>query len=195
MFVSARSRVCAISPLGVRQLSPSIFSQGRPSATSLHVRSNSRRVTKSIAFDARSDGSGKTATCGPTKPMASFGFASFIASAVFTSARKDGVLVWMKHSSKSFDLEITVSNGTSAAGASMSVLSGTSAAGWASHVGYQDERTSRRAWYRDPAPPSNPSKDGGLRNNVFFIADRPPGSRLAGRRGEGHPSDAGTIER
>src|SRR5262249_55417473 len=87
------------------------------------------------------------------------------------------------------------SSGSSAAGASMSVLSGTSAAGWASHVGYQNERTSRRAWYRDPAPPSNPSKDGGLRNNVFFIADRPPGSRLAGRRGAGHPSDSGTIER
>src|SRR5260370_12730390 len=53
-----------------------------------------------------------------------------------------------------------------AGGASTSLLPGTRAAGWASQVGYQYKRISRRAWYRAPAPPSNPSKDGGLRNKV-----------------------------
>src|ERR1700691_4384177 len=53
-----------------------------------------------------------------------------------------------------------------AGGASTSLLPGTRAAGWASQVGYQYERISRRAWYLAPAPPSKPSKDGGLRNSV-----------------------------
>src|SRR5215813_6149396 len=97
-----------------------------------------------------------------------------MASAVFTSARKEGVLVWMKQSSNSLDCCSTASSVTLAAGASMSLLSGTRAAGWASQVGYQNERTSRRAWYRDPAPPSKPSKDGGFRNKVLFIYRLPP---------------------
>lgn len=62
---------------------------------------------------------------------------------------------------------MTSSTDTPLAGASINLLSGTSAAGWASQVGYQNDRISRRAWYREPAPPSNPSNEGGLRNNVF----------------------------
>ena len=34
----------------------------------------------------------------------------------------------------------------SCGGQSSSLLSGTKAAGWASHVGYQNDVTSRRAW-------------------------------------------------
>jgi hypothetical protein len=53
---------------------------------------------------------------------------------------------------------------------SSSLLSGTSAAGWASHVGYQKLVTSRRAWYREPAPPSKPSKEGGARKSALKAA-------------------------
>jgi len=45
----------------------------------------------------------------------------------------------------------------------------TRAAGCASQVGYQKDLTSRLAWYRDPAPPSKPSKDGAWRNKVFLV--------------------------
>ena len=41
---------------------------------------------------------------------------------------------------------VTASSPTRAGGASISLLSGTSAAGWASQVGYQKLRISRRAW-------------------------------------------------
>ena len=41
---------------------------------------------------------------------------------------------------------ITSASDKSSGGASIRVLSGTSAAAWASQVGYQNERTSRRAW-------------------------------------------------
>ena len=51
----------------------------------------------------------------------------------------------------------------------MSLLPGTSAAGWASQVGNQYEVISRFAWYREPAPPSNPSKEGGLRKSVCLM--------------------------
>jgi hypothetical protein len=43
------------------------------------------------------------------------------------------------------------------------------AAGCANQVGYQNDRISRRAWYREPAPPSNPEYEGGFRNSVFRI--------------------------
>src|SRR5215469_11252980 len=164
-----------------------------------------------MAFENFKACSGSTATCAPTKPIISFGFTSFIASAVLTSARNEGVLVWMKHSSNSLARGRTSSSLMFAAGASMSLLSGTMAAGWASQVGYQKERTSRRAWNRDPAPPSKPSNDGGFRNKLFFIADClsvagglawPPkrvvkrlGSRSPRRRGEGHATDSRVVER
>src|ERR1035441_7460737 len=53
-------------------------------------------------------------------------------------------------------------------GQSSSFAFGTSAAGCASHVGYQKLVTSRRAWEREPGPPSKPSKLGGERNSVFI---------------------------
>jgi len=135
-----------MSPPGARKLSPSTWSSGRPSATSRQVWSNSSRVTKSIAFDARSDCSGRIATCGPTKPISSFGFTSFSASAVRTSEWNEGVLVCRKQTSKSRASGSTCSSVMSAGGASTSLLPGTIAAGCASQVGYQNERTSRRAW-------------------------------------------------
>src|SRR2546421_5323097 len=57
----------------------------------------------------------------------------------------------------------------SCGGQSISLLFGTRAAGCASQVGYQNDRISRLAWYRAPAPPSNPSNDGGLRKRVFIL--------------------------
>src|SRR4029450_9160259 len=39
-------------------------------------------------------------------------------------------------------------------------------AGYASQVGYQNDQTSRFAWYRDPAPPSKSSYEGGLSSSV-----------------------------
>ncbi len=64
---------------------------GTPSATSLIVKSNSLRATKSMAFDARSDPSASTATFAPIMPIFSAGFASLNSSAVRTSCRNDGV--------------------------------------------------------------------------------------------------------
>src|SRR5712692_10551747 len=59
----------------------------------------------------------------------------------------------------------------------------TMAAGCASHVGYQKERTSRRVWYREPAPPSNPSYEGGFKNSVFSISTFPCAQSLAAQGG------------
>src|SRR6476620_9205579 len=56
------------------------------------------------------------------------------------------------------------------AGASRTRLSSISAAGWASHVGYQNDRISRLVWKREPAPPSKPSNEGACRNSVFIYA-------------------------
>src|SRR6266702_115832 len=61
-----------------------------------------------------------------------------------------------------------VSSDRPSAGASTRRLSSTSAAGWASHVGYQNDRISRFVWNREPAPPSKPSYEGACRNNVFI---------------------------
>ena len=80
------------------------------------------------------------------------------------------MLVWKTASSYSLAKGRTSWTERPRAGASTSRLPGTSAAGCASHVGYQNERISRLAWYRDPAPPSNPSYDGGFKNNVFLMA-------------------------
>ena len=63
------------------------------SATSLTVKSNSLRATKSIALDAASARPGATATWAPTNPMRSEGFSAFNASATRTSDANDGVLV------------------------------------------------------------------------------------------------------
>src|SRR5581483_6335402 len=131
--------------------------------------------------------SGSTATLAPTKPILSFGFTSFIACATLTSLAKDGVEVCITTSSYSLASGRTSSRVVPAGGASINRLPGISAAGWASQVGYQNDRISRRAWYRAPAPPSKPSYDGGWRNSV-----RSPGARsgtggtpLAGHQGRG----------
>ena len=78
---------------------PSIPAQSRPSAISLMVKSNSLRATKSIGAPCSRLSSGCTATLAPTKPIFSAGFASFSAAATFTSEAKDGVEVWIMHSS------------------------------------------------------------------------------------------------
>src|SRR5262249_45676688 len=135
------------------------------------------------------DASGDTATCAPTNPISSAGFARFKASATFTSDGKDGVEVWSTASSYSPERGSTSESDSPRAGASTSRLPGTSAAGCPSHVGYQNDRISRFAWYRAPAPPSNPSYDGGFRNNVFLTAvKRDPPSRLQpARRADQEP--------
>ena len=74
---------------------PSIEASGRSSrATSAMVKSNSSLATKSMAGDAISDGSGSTATFGPTNPTSREGFSAFRASATLTSPAKVGELVW-----------------------------------------------------------------------------------------------------
>ena len=82
----------------------------------------------------------------PTKPMRTPGSAAFSAAAVCASWATDGVEVWMTISSWPAARRMTSSSVSSSGGASISVLSGTSAAACASQVGYQNERTSRRAW-------------------------------------------------
>ncbi len=78
---------------------PSIAAKSRPSATSLIVKSNSLRATKSIGAPFCRLSSGCTATLAPTKPIFSAGFASFIACATCTSEAKDGVEVCITQSS------------------------------------------------------------------------------------------------
>ena len=110
------------------------------------AKSNSAPATNSIAGEAASADSRATATWAPTKPMRSDGFASRSASATFTSCAKDGALVWSTARSYCRASGSTSSRLRPAGGASTRREPGTSAAGWASHVGYQNERTSRRAW-------------------------------------------------
>ncbi len=118
---------------------------GRPCATSCTVKSNSLRATKSSAALARSEGPGATATAAPTMPTVSWGFSAFSASATLLSPAKDGVLVWITQRSYCRARGRTSSSVRPSGGASTRRDPGTSAAGWASQVGYQKERISRRA--------------------------------------------------
>ena len=88
---------------------------------------------------------GCTATLAPTKPIFSDGLASFSACATFTSEAKDGVEVCSTTMSCSIAAFSTGSIPIPAGGASISLLPSTKAAGWASQVGYQNERISRLA--------------------------------------------------
>ena len=83
-------------------------------------------------------------------PIRTFGFSSFKRSATRRSLPKEGVLVCITTWSYSRASGATRSTVRPSGGASIRRLPGTSAAGWASQVGYQNERISRRAWYRDP---------------------------------------------
>src|SRR3984957_18728677 len=119
-----------------------------------------------MAGDARSERSGCTATFGPTKPIVTAGWSALSVSAIRTSPANVGELVCSTTRSCWRASGMMSGRVRPAGGASTSLLPGTRAAGWASQVGYQYERISRRAWYLAPAPPSKPSKDGGLRNSV-----------------------------
>jgi hypothetical protein len=66
---------------------------GRPSATSLQVKSNSLRPTQSMARDAFNVSAGNTAACAPMNPMVVSGRLALIASATRQSLRNDGVEV------------------------------------------------------------------------------------------------------
>ena len=125
---------------------PATSASARPCAISSTASSNSPVVTKSTAGAAASVSAGSTMACAPTKPIVAFGFAAFSASAVFASDASDGVEVCTTMSSNSPARATTSSQVRSAGGASISTLSGISAAACASHVGYQNERISRRAW-------------------------------------------------
>ena len=70
-------------------------SQGRSSATSLIVKSNSSRATKSTAGAPFRLPSASTATLAPIRPTFRSGLSAFICSAVLASLAKEGVEVWM----------------------------------------------------------------------------------------------------
>src|SRR5580698_8115291 len=106
---------------------------------------------------------GSTAACAPIKPIFTPGFCALIASATLQSFLSEGVEVLMMTWSKSLAMARHWGKSTLCGGQSRRREPGVSAAGCASHVGYQNEVTSRRAWYRAPAPPSKPSNDGGER--------------------------------
>ena len=119
--------------------------KSRPSATSLMVKSNSLRATKSMALDAFSVASGSTATLAPIMPIFKPGLSALSASAVLTSEEKEGVDVCSTTRS-CFPASGAMSwNFSRWGGASMSFEPSTSAAGCASHVGYQNDWISRRA--------------------------------------------------
>src|SRR5580700_10530130 len=142
-----------------------------------------------MAAEARSERSGCTATFGPTKPIMIAGFSALRASATFTSPAKVGELVCRTAISYSRASGRTSSRVRLAGEASTSLLPGTRAAGWASQVGYQYERISRLAWYLAPAPPSKPSKDGGLRNSVRSMRTR----LLPGLQVKADPPQGGNV--
>jgi hypothetical protein len=73
----------------LRYDSPTMSLNGLPSATSLIVKSNSLRPTKSISGDARRLPSGSTATLAPTIPILSDGLTSLSALTVPMSDEKD----------------------------------------------------------------------------------------------------------
>ncbi len=89
----ARSGLWTTTPSALRYVRPSIFDRSRPSATSLMVKSNSLRATKSISGDPAMLPFGSTATLAPTRPAFRFGFTAFSASIILTSEAKDGVEV------------------------------------------------------------------------------------------------------
>ena len=120
--------------------------QSLSSATSLIVKSNSLRATKSITGPSRREPSASTATLAPIMPIFSAGLAAFIASAHFTSEAKEGTEVCSTARSKSFTMASTSASVCLCGGASIRRLFSTRAAGWASHVGYQNDLISRRAW-------------------------------------------------
>ncbi len=92
--IISRSGLWTILP-SLRCDSPLTSESGRPSATSLQVKSNSLRPTQSIAGDAFKVSVGSTAACAPTNPIVVDGFCSLIAAATFASLRSEGVEVWM----------------------------------------------------------------------------------------------------
>src|SRR6202162_2502565 len=99
-----------------------------------------------MAHEASRLSCGWTATVAHMKPILRPGFSSFIALAVFTSLKKDGDEVWRTRSSNCRAYGAISAKLSPWGGASTSLESGTRAAGWASQVGYQKERTSRRIW-------------------------------------------------
>ena len=80
------------------------------------------------------------------KPIVQVGLIALIISAVLTSDLNDGVEVCMTMSSWLARSGLMSSKERSCGGASISFEPSTSAAGWASQVGYQNERTSRFIW-------------------------------------------------
>src|SRR5580698_8823434 len=116
-----------------------------------------------MACEAFKVSAGKTIVCAPMKPIFVSGFCCLMASATLQSFLSEGVEVLMMTWSKSLAMARHWGKSTLCGGQSRRREPGVSAAGCASQVGYQKEVTSRRAWYRAPAPPSKPSNDGGER--------------------------------
>ncbi len=141
-----RSGLWVTTPRELRQLRPGICDQGWSSATSLMVKSNSLRATKSTAGASIMLRSGCTATLAPIRPALICGLAAFKASMVATSDLKDGTEVWATTRSKPLAMAVTSLSFCPCGGASTSLDFSTRAAGWASQVGYQKERISRLAW-------------------------------------------------
>ena len=79
-----------------------MLAKSRPSATSLMVKSNSLRATKSSSSQAASEPAASTATLAPIMPILRLGLAAFSARTVFTSEANDGVEVCSTTRSRSF---------------------------------------------------------------------------------------------
>jgi len=146
MFSSvARASLCTMRVSALRYDSPEILLQSRPSATSLIVKSNSLPATKSTALDALRLPAGFDRHFGADQARFQVGVGGF--------ERLDRLDVGSKGRRRSVQNDkIEVARGChdvaefqAVRRASMSLLPSTSAAGWASQVGYQNERISRRA--------------------------------------------------
>src|SRR6476660_4488087 len=120
-----------------------------------------------MALHSFSERSGRVVTCGPTKAIFRFGFASFILVTSLMSPGNPGVDVNSTRNSYCLPSSIVSSADTWCGGASSSREPSSIPAGYASHTGYQYDSISRVAGQRELAPPSKFSNDGGFRNNVF----------------------------
>ncbi len=118
-----------MTPLALRQLRPWICDHGTSSATSLMVKSNSLRATKSMTGASIMLRSGCTATLAPIRPAFRLGLAAFSASMVFTSERNEGTEVWATTRSKSLAMATTSARLWPCGGASTSLDFSTRAAG------------------------------------------------------------------
>ena len=126
---------------------PATPASGRPWAISWMVKSNSAPATNSIAGEAASAPRARPPRAAPTKPIAQRRVLRLAAPRPPSRRRRTTACWCASRRGRTAARAGARRRGVRpSGGASTRREPGTSAAGWASQVGYQNERTSRRAW-------------------------------------------------